>query len=264
MPQNNKAILLTKAEQCLLNALPDRTIVSLDSIKEIGILRRGSLPTILHRLGRKGFIIRLSKGRYYITKDRTYNRLFVGSNIVENSYIAMESALFVYGAIKTVPIAIQVATNLEFLKVRNVGNERYVLIPFGKLAVGYIISKEGYKISTRGKTLFDCLYKIKYIGYVENLISMISLMGGKDLSEFLYFASKYGNTVLLERAGYLIELSSKAKSKLGRNLIEEIKGMIGEGVVANLKPDSPLKERLYVKSWHIYDNIGLRNVARRI
>ncbi len=255
--------LLTKLEQHLLNNLPDKTVVSLHSIRSIGAVGRTSLLTILHRLSAKGFMIRLSRGRYYVMKDKTYDRLLIGSNLTTNPYIGLESALFIYGALKTVPLDTYVVTSLKRISTRRIGPDRYVLIPFGRLALGYG-PRDGYRISSKGKTLFDCLYKIKYVSHVESLVDLINLMDDDDISDFLYFATKYGSTALLERAGYILELSEKARYKRTKAAIKGLESKIGKGVVTKLKPDSPLDEKRYSRKWHIYDNIGLENAARRV
>ena len=263
MIQKNKKGLLTKTEQFLLNNLPDKTIVSLNSIRAIKVINKNSLSTILHRLAKNGFVIGLSRGRYYITKDKGYDRLQVGSNLVASGYIGLESALFIYGAIKSVPISTSVVTSLKTLKIKTIVNDKYILVPFGRLAIGYHL-KNNYKISSKGKTLFDCIYKIRYVNYVDSIVDMANLMDEGDFSEFLYFSLKYGNAAMLERAGYMLELSDKFKRRFLKKIIKKLHEESGKGVVVKLKPNSPLNEKRYNKKWHIYDNIGLANATRRV
>lgn len=263
MPLKNKKYLLTKLEQQLLNHLPDKAVVSLHSIRSIRVVNSHSLLTMLHRLGKKGFVIRLSRGRYYITKDRTYSRLAVGSNLTTNAYIGLESALFVYGAIKSVPLETYVVTDRKSASARSINNDRYILVPFGKLALGYSPMGD-YRISSMGKTLFDCLYRIRYVDHVESLVDLVNLMGDNDLSDFLYFALKYGSTALLERAGYIISLSQGSRYGHAKKAIKIIESRIGKGVVTKLRQGSPFDTKQYVKRWHIYDNIGLENATRRL
>jgi predicted transcriptional regulator of viral defense system len=164
---------------------------------------------------------------------------------------------------KTIPLETYVATCQQRSRVRLIGPDKYVLVPFGRLVLGYGPKGE-YRISSKGKTLFDCIQKIRYVGDVGNLISLVNLMDYGDLSDFMYFAIRYGTTALKERAGYIIELSTKAKDKRTKELIKELRANISKWVVVRLKPDSPIQEKHYSRRWHVYDNIGLENAATRV
>jgi predicted transcriptional regulator of viral defense system len=113
---------------------------------------------LLSRLSRRGFVRRLSRGRWSIGAQ--YNRELLAEQVASPwpAYVSLQSALFRHGLIEQVP---------DVLFAVTLGRARRVRTPVGTVSLhrmppalfgGYEMADDGTKLAIAEKALFDLLY----------------------------------------------------------------------------------------------------------
>jgi len=113
---------------------------------------------LLSRLSRRGFVRRLSRGRWSIGAQ--YNRELLAEQVAAPwpAYVSLQSALFRHGLIEQVP---------DVLFAVTLGRARRVRTPVGTVSLhrmppalfgGYEMADDGTKLAMAEKALFDLLY----------------------------------------------------------------------------------------------------------
>ena len=179
-------------------------IAPLDVLASISPASRGTLLATLCRLAREKRIVRLKRGVYSVAPIRDG---YAAAQAKFGGYIAFSSALRLHGLISEEPFTIMVATpnssqlaregNLEFravaLKERAVGSER----------IG------SHEVSSRAKTLFDCLLLPQYSVEIEKLADAYSRagMGKSEWREFGMYVKRFGR----RKAKAMLEFEKKVR-----------------------------------------------------
>lgn len=113
---------------------------------------------ILSRLGRRGFVIHLARGRWALA--RTLQTAMLPEHLAAPypAYLSLQTALFHHGLIEQVPAVLYAVT---------VGRTRRIATPTAtvslhhippRLFTGFEVTPQGAKMATREKALFDLLY----------------------------------------------------------------------------------------------------------
>jgi predicted transcriptional regulator of viral defense system len=121
-------------------------------------VRPANASVLLSRLASRGFVRRLTRGRWSIGVQSNQSQLAEQVAAPSPAYLSLQSALFRHGLIEQVP---------EVLYAVTLGRARRVNTPIGsvslhrmppKLFGGYDMAGDGTKMATAEKALFDLLY----------------------------------------------------------------------------------------------------------
>jgi len=118
----------------------------------------GNANKILKRLAHDGFLVHVTRGRWIPSRGIDRNHLPELIALPYPSYISLQSALFIHGLIEQIPVVIYAITLGRPRRVKtDAGTVSFHRIP-PELFTGFEISKDGAKIATPEKALFDTLY----------------------------------------------------------------------------------------------------------
>ena len=164
-------------------------ISTLDFLKGMHICDEFTLKTTLSRLGKSGRIVRLKRGVYSAGPVRD---AFSAAQAVFNGYIGFSGALYLHKLIAEMPFTIIVVTS-GLSASKNFGSFESKAVPLGEKAIGFE-NRGGLVVSTRAKTLFDCLYLPKYSVGEPKLFEAYreARLSPSEWAEFESYAKKFG------------------------------------------------------------------------
>jgi len=165
-------------------------VAPLDVLESLRLSGRQTLKTTLSRLNRAGRILRLKRGVYSANPMR--DGLACAQHLF-NGYLGFSTALYVHGMITETPFTITVVTAGKS-ETRRIGEYEFRAVSLGKKAVGFE-KKGGYVVSTRAKTLFDCLYLPRYSVEREKLAEAFrqARLSGKEWAEFDGYVKRFAS-----------------------------------------------------------------------
>lgn len=246
---------LTKQEQLLLDSLPDLQIVDIDTIKNVNRLRHitshSNLIKTIHNLIGKSIFLSVKRGLYYVVKPGSSADMFIVAKYAFEGYIGFDTALFLYGANPNYPTKMKIATSDRGYKNRLIGDVEFEGIPLGRLCYGEV-ELNGKTVSSRAKTVFDCVYKIDEVEDIGALFRMVKILEDDDFDEFLVHAKRLGNTSFYEKAGYIFQVAGAPE-----RVVKMIRKNVKKAVVANLGKKAAKFERRFITAWRIYDNLDI-------
>jgi len=236
-----------------------KTVFSIDDAKRI---LRGSGPSVrnvLYRLRKKGRIDDLEKGKYLLVPARAGYEgswaevpLLLVPHIVDNYYVGFWSALNFWQMTEQVPRTIFVVTTKR-KKDLDYGTTRFEFVTVSrKRFFGFqeeSIAGATFNVSSREKTIVDCLWLPKYCGGMDEAVKAISIASEKlDYPTLLENSKRLGVNVVVRRLGYILDLLG-----LGDKLGQEIAGARFNGFMW-LDPIGPRKILGYSKRWGLTVN----------
>jgi len=155
-------------------------VFTTNDIAKIANLKKLYAPVYIKRLIQKGLLKRIAKGQYALEEDY----YAIASNIISNSYISFNSALYFYKIINQIPYDIQVVVPKRMRK--KIDGIEFVTFPkeriFGFDSVAY--GKGNIRIAKKEKAVVDIIYKYKSIDK--------ELLGTLDKSILITYARKMG------------------------------------------------------------------------
>lgn len=219
-----------------------------------------SLNKILHDLVQKGWLKRIEKGKYILVpidvefaEAYTENQFIIASKLIKPYYLGFWSMLHFYGFTEQLINTIFIGStrrkkklhlwqiNYKFVKVKP---ERMYGITEIK------INDTGISVSDKEKTLVDCLGHPEYCGGIQEVTKSIwNARSEINFSKLIDYGSRYGNSAIFKRLGYLLEL-------LGLNgeiPMNDLRVEIKNGFSA-LDPLLPKKGK-YNRKWNLLVNI---------
>ncbi|MFH1750089.1 MAG: hypothetical protein ABH863_00250 [Candidatus Micrarchaeota archaeon] len=163
-------------------------IASLEILKSLKICGQDTLKTTLNRLSKAKRIIRLKRGVYSINPVKD---AFSCAQSTFNGYLGFTSALYLHKLIAEIPFTITIVTTYQS-KRKQVGEYQFGAVSMKGKAVGFVQLGD-YIVSTRAKTLFDCLYLPKYSVEHNKLIASYreAKLGKAEWKEFDNYVKKF-------------------------------------------------------------------------
>lgn len=178
---------------------------------------RDSVNTALYRLRKKGRIEEIERGKYLLIPARAgYSGRWsempfvIASKIVEPYYVGFWSALNYWAMTEQVPSVTFVVTtrrkrNLEY------GQLRFKFVTLSKNrffgAIEDEIGSEKFMVSSREKTVVDCLIYPKYCGGIDEIAKGIwESQDELDLALVAEYAERSGSDVAVRRFLYILEM----------------------------------------------------------
>ena len=180
-------------------------IATLDVLESLRLTDRSTLKTTISRLNKAGRIIRLKRGVYSANplKDP-----FAAAQATFNGYLGFSSALYLHKLTTEIPFRIIVVTR-RLSKLRQLGPYEFLAVALGGKAVGFE-TRGGYVLSSRPKTLFDCLYLPKYgIGW-QKLADAYALVKMTE-NEWYEFGAYCENFLTGKRASTMAEAAKRMR-----------------------------------------------------
>lgn len=163
-------------------------IITLDILESLRFCGVSTLKTTLSRLNKKRKLIRLKRGVY---ASNPLKDVFAAAQITFKGYIGFSSALYLHKLITETPFTITVVTtNTSASKV--FGHYEFRAVALKDKAVGFEI-KNKHTVSTRAKTLFDCIYLPRYSVEKKKLVKSFreALLTGREWREFEDYVKRF-------------------------------------------------------------------------
>ncbi|MCL1970442.1 MAG: transcriptional regulator [Candidatus Bathyarchaeota archaeon] len=208
---------LSEREANVLSSLSykGKTIFTTNDLKEY----TNNPKNLLDWLVRKKWIQKIKNGTYLIaplnagingTDNYTLHSFILASVLVEPYYIAYASALNYHGLTDQTPNTTYIATTKPRSSKTILNTKiRFVTIPPHKIFATEQTTIENKKItiSTKEKTLIDCLDHPEHCGGIEEAAKALYFAKNDiDQTKLVNFAQKIRNKTVLKRLGYLSEI----------------------------------------------------------
>src|SRR3989338_1392665 len=163
-------------------------IATLDVLTSLRLCDDFTLKTILSRLNKAKKIIRLKRGVY-----STYPLMdgFAAAQASFNGYLCFSTALYFHKLTTEFPFTVFVVT-VNTSKLKKIGQIEFKAVALKEKAIG-LEYQGNYVVSTRAKTLFDCIYIPDYGVEKEKLINVFqeAQLTNKEWKEFEYYVKKF-------------------------------------------------------------------------
>lgn len=183
-------------------------VITLELLDSLKLASRQTLKVTLSRLAKSGRLLRLKRGVYCTNPMRD---AFAAASAIFNGYVGFGSALYLHRMLAEIPFTIIVVTKATSA-AKELGQYEFRAVSFGKNAVGS--GRKGrMAVSTRAKTLFDCLQLPRYAPEFEKVVQAyaenpLSKKEWKEFDSYCGNASKramkrmaLGKRMILEEAG---------------------------------------------------------------
>ncbi len=163
-------------------------IAELETLESLQLCDKFTLKTTLSRLCKSHRIIRLKRGVYSSNPIRD---MFIAAQCTYNGYIGFSSALYVHKLIAELSFTVTVVTTYKSAS-STIGAYEFRAIAMKEKAIGFETVGE-LAVSTRAKTLFDCLYLERYSIEKDKLIEAYKLarLSSDELREFNSYVKRF-------------------------------------------------------------------------
>jgi len=190
----------------------------------------GSSRSAIKRLMAYHKVMKIRNNMYTCVSAQTggpiANRFQIASNITETSYISHHSAMDYYGTADQVYYDVYVSSETKFNDFEFDGyTYHYVPSPFSEGVESPEFSG-GIRITSRERTVADCLKDMDKIGGYEEVVADLSAMIGIDENKLLIILKAYDNQFLYQKAGYLL-WPIRDSLGLSRDFFESCRSKIG-------------------------------------
>lgn len=179
--------LVTRIRDAIKNS--PNGITTLDILEGLSICDSLTLKTTLSRLGKAGKIIRLKRGVYSTTP---LTDAFAAAQSTFEGYIGFSSALYLHKLITESPFVITVVTKYKS-SIKRFGSYEFRAVALKEKAIGFEELNSGIVVSTKAKTLFDCLYLERYSVEMNKLVDAYKMaqLTAKESREFDFYVEKF-------------------------------------------------------------------------
>lgn len=255
-----KLKLLGSRELELLFTLEEegKTVFMTEDARRILRSTEASLKNVLYRLRRKGRIEEIERGKYLLIPAKAGYEgkwaempFVIASKIVDPYYIGFWSALNYWDMTEQVPSVTFVVTtkrkrNLEYGPLRF----KFVTLSKNKFfdVVEEEIGGEKFKVSSREKTIVDCLSYPKYCGGIDEVVKGIwESQDEIDFAKVVEHSEKIGSNVVVRRLMYILDIL-EIDARMSKKVPDDINGYMW------LDPNGPKKALEYSKKFGLIIN----------
>ena len=257
----DKKNYLTKEEQILFSTLRHTTVIDHAFIQELfPTYASQKINKLCHQLLSKGYLYPLKRGSYLVNDTPSDKPLiqnpFQIAPYVQKGYIGFSSALRLYNLITYEPFTIFIVTP-HTSQEKTLGDYVFKSVAMGKKATGATFS-QGVYVSTREKTLFDCMYKPQYAGGYKEIIHVLESVQQLQWDHLLNYFTRFASHALFQRSGYIFQIAKEHNlihppSTFLRHFQQHIRN------TTKLVPSKPSKG-VYIHQWKLLDNIGVQTL----
>lgn len=245
----------------------NKSIFSMKDAKKILGTSDASVWNVIYRLKKKKRIEEIERGKYLLIPAKAgYEGLWsevpflILPSILNEYYVGFYSALNYWGMTEQVPRVVFVATtkrrrDLEYgpnlFKFVKMSKKRFFGFEEGEIA------GSKFKISSREKTVLDCLMYPKYCGGLDEAVKGVSEAKNElNFDKLLEYAKKLGISVVTRRLGYLLEVLNIKKEVSDKIASSKFKGFMW------LDPLGPKKVIGYSKKYGLIINRSERELKQ--
>lgn len=182
-------------------------IAWLETLESLQLCDRSTLKTTLSRLSKSSRILRLKRGVY---SSNPIRNAFAAAQCVYGGYLGFSSALYAHKLIAELPFVVTVVTTHKSAS-KAAGAYEFRAIAMGEKAIGFE-DIGGLTVSTKAKTLFDCLYLERYSIERDKLIEAYKTakLSPDELREFDSYVKRF---VSKKRRAKFDEIKKEITSK---------------------------------------------------
>ena len=174
----------------LVQAIQDSPegIATLETLESLHLCNKFNLRTTLSRLSKSGRVLRLKRGVY---SENPIRNAFVAAQHTYEGYLGFSSALYLHKLIAELPFTITVVTARKSA-LKTMGAYEIRAVAMKEKAIGFE-NVGNLTVSTRAKTLFDCLYLEKYSIERGKLIDAYrdARLNPRELKEFDSYVKRF-------------------------------------------------------------------------
>lgn len=225
-----KELTLGRNELRLLFTLEkeNKSLFSIADVKRILKTSEASVWNVLYRLRRKGRVEKIERGKYLLVPARAgYEAswsempLLLVPHLVDVYYVGFWTALNYWGMTEQVPRTVFVATTKRRKDVEY-GSTKFEFVTLAKQRFFGFVQEEvaggGFTISSREKTIVDCLLYPRYCGGLDEAVKGIwNARADLNFETLLGFSKRMGVSVVERRLAYVLEtlqIRRKMRSEL--------------------------------------------------
>lgn len=215
---------------------------------------------ILDNLKRKGRLLQIEKGKYFIVPIRAPNQLWMPNEFIAAKYWIGDVPYYIgyftmynyWGFTDQVPQTIYVL-NTKKSRSKVIGNTNYKAVKIIKDKYYGIkkvkIENEDIIISDKERTLVDLIYNPP--GSFEQMKGVLKDNIQKiDIEKFISYLIKFPSKAVIKRAGYLME-----RYDCKKKLIQKIKSNLGnKNTYVVLNPENQTRKGKLNKDWKLIIN----------
>lgn len=218
-----------------------------------------SVKNVIYRLKKKKRIKKIQKGRYLLAPAASGLEAYwaehpfvVAASILNEYYIGFWTALNYWGLTEQVPRTIFIAMNRR-RRSFEYNKQKFRLITLNKKKFfGFVegkINNASFKISSKEKTIVDCLMHPEYCGgIIEAAKSIKNHHKELDWKDLLKMIDKLNIGAVRQRLGFILETLG-IKRDILKKLMKKTKGF------AWLDPLHPKKIISYSHRWQLKINV---------
>jgi predicted transcriptional regulator of viral defense system len=227
-----KELTLGRNELKLLFTLEkeNKSLFSTQDAKRILKTSQASVWNVLYRLKRKRRVEQIERGKYLLVPARAgYEALWSEAplllvpHLIDTYYVGFWTALNYWGMTEQVPRTVFIATTKRKRDVEY-GPTKFEFVKLAKRRFfGFVlegIAGGTFTISSREKTIVDCLLYPKYCGGLEETVKGIwNARKELNFETLLDFSKRIGVSVVERRLGYVLDtlqIEKKMRSELAQ------------------------------------------------
>jgi predicted transcriptional regulator of viral defense system len=200
----------------------DKMVFATSDVHRILQTSDSSVKNVLYRLKKKGRIAEIERGKYLLVPAKagylgSWSEVpfVIVSSLINPYYIGFWSALNYWKMTEQVPRTVFVATtkrkkNLEY------GQTKFEFVTLSKdKFFGFVeqeIADSKFLVSSREKTILDCLMYPRYCGGLDEAVK--GIWNGRkeiDFAKTLDLAKRLGISAVIRRLGYILEVLNLEK-----------------------------------------------------
>lgn len=225
-----------------------------------------SVKNVLYRLRKKGRIEDIERGKYLLFPAKSGYEgkwsevpFLIAPELVSPYYIGFWSALNYWGMTEQVPSVTSVATTKRKKKL-TYGSIDFEFITLSKKKFFGIVEEEiegkKFNISSKEKTVVDCLLYPQYCGGIDEVVKGIwEEQNEIDFKKILDYSKKIGVEVITRRFGYILDML-----EIKNDIADKIAKSNPKGFMW-LDPIGPKKILGYSKKYGLIINRAKRNMT---
>jgi predicted transcriptional regulator of viral defense system len=216
-----KELKLGRMELTLLFTLEkeEKSVFKIEDARRILKSSPASVKNVLYRLRNKRRIGEIERGKYLLIPAKSgiegkwaETPFLIASELVQPYYIGFWSALNYWSMTEQVPnVTYITTTKRKKRKELRYGPINFEFITFSKKRFFGIIEEKienrTFNISSREKTVVDCLLYPQYCGGIDEVIKGIwEVQSELDFEKILDYSKKVDVDVVTRRIGYILEM----------------------------------------------------------
>lgn len=232
----------------------------------------GAVKELLSDMTRRGLLMRLREGIYYIIPYEQNSENFmpdwhlIAEHLVkgEQHYIGYYSALQIHNLITQPSLKEQIVVSKQMrpsvIKIKNISfqfiyhNEKHF---FGNKKI-WIDNYNKVQCSDLEKTIIDCLFKPEYAGGIVEIAKAI--YSSRDKIRFdvlLEYAMKFGSQSVIKRLGFLLELF-----EIKNPIVDSLQNLKNSSIVL-LDSELPKSGEVNL-NWSVQQNLDNKTIKAAI